>query len=344
MDPIEKAIRNALEKGNPVDALFRQRVYASAEAALGRSLSAQQNVTDSQKAQRIANLRSISRTIESEFQPAVAPLSAPTPQPQRRDDWSVAPPVRNVAPVEPRTPVVAAPTSRQVKKIVETKPKRRSGSGGILRGLLNLIIFIALLTLALFLAWKYWAAAYIPKEFGGTAEKADLSSSQSAGASPAKRLGKETEADESWISVFAPSDAATVDVSDGLTAELQGTGSDQRLRLIPSTKSGAKAGATFEVGRGILEKLRGKKVVFDIFAKADEGTAAEMSVSCDLAGMGTCQRTRFHLESQPGDNLLVMQLADNGPEASGTLTISPDIEGASHPVEIYSIRVQVAPE
>ena len=344
MDPIEKAIRNALEKGNPVDALFRQRVYASAEAALGRSLSAQQNVTDSQKAQRIANLRSISRTIESEFQPAVEPVRAPAPQPQRRDDWSVAPPVRNVAPVEPRTPVVAAPTSRQVKKIVETKPKRRSGSGGILRGLLNLIIFIALLTLALFLAWKYWAAAYIPKEFGGTAEKADLSSSQSAGASPAKRLGKETEADESWISVFAPSDAATVDVSDGLTAELQGTGSDQRLRLIPSTKSGAKAGATFEVGRGILEKLRGKKVVFDIFAKADEGTAAEMSVSCDLAGMGTCQRTRFHLESQPGDNLLVMQLADNGPEASGTLTISPDIEGASHPVEIYSIRVQVAPE
>ena len=343
MDPIEKAIRNALEKGNPVDASFRQRVYASAEAALGRSLSAQPNVSEAQKAQRIANLRTIERSIESEFQPAVEPVRAPAPQLQKRDDWSVAPPVRNVAPAEPRTPVVAAPTLKQVKKIVETKPKKRSGSGGVLRGLLNLIIFLALIALALFLAWKYWAAALVPKEFGGTAEKSDLSTSQSSGASSAKKLGKATATDDSWISVFAPSDAASVDVSDGLTAELQGAGADQRLRLVPTTKNGAKTGATFEVGRGILEKLRGKKVVFDIFAKADEGAAAEMSVSCDLAGMGTCQRTRFHLESQPGDNLLVMQLADNGPEASGTLTISPDIEGASHPVEIYSIRVQVAP-
>ncbi len=341
MDPIEKAIRNALEKGNPVDASFRQRVYASAEAALGRSLSAQQNVTETQKSQRIANLRTIARSIESEFQPAVEPVRAPTPQSQKREDWSVAPPERNAASTQPRTPAVAAP--KQDQKIAETKPKKRSGSGGVLRGLRNLIIFLALIALALFLAWKYWAAALVPKEFGGMADKSDLSTSQSSGASPAKKLGKASATDDSWISVFAPSDSASVDVSDGLTAELQGAGADQRLRLVPSTKNGAKTGATFEVGRGILEKLRGKKVVFDIFAKADEGAAAEMTVSCDLAGMGTCQRTRFHLESQPGDNLLVMQLADNGPEASGTLTISPDIEGASHPVEIYSIRVQVAP-
>ncbi len=342
MDPIEKAIRNALEKGNPDDASFRQRVYASAEAALGRSLSAQQGVSDAQKAQRIASLRTIARVIESEFLPAVDPVRAPA-QPQKREDWSLAPQVRDIVPGEARTPAVAAPPAKQVKKIAETMPKKRPGSGGILRSLRNLIIFFALVALALFLAWKYWAAALVPKEFGGTAEKSDLSSSQGTGASPARKLGKATAADESWINVFTPSDAASIDVSDGLTAELKGSGADQRLRLTPSTASGAKNGATFEVGRGILEKLRGKKAVFDIFAKADEGAAAEMSVTCDLAGMGTCQRTRFHLESQPGDNLLVVQLADNGPEASGTLTISPDIEGASHPVEIYSIRVQVTP-
>ncbi|TIT51293.1 MAG: hypothetical protein E5W72_11680, partial [Mesorhizobium sp.] len=38
LDAIEKAIRNAFEKGNAEDRTFRERVYRSAFAALDRAL------------------------------------------------------------------------------------------------------------------------------------------------------------------------------------------------------------------------------------------------------------------------------------------------------------------
>ncbi|TIT59921.1 MAG: hypothetical protein E5W60_19580, partial [Mesorhizobium sp.] len=45
LDAIEKAIRNAFEKGNAEDRVFRERVYRSAFAALDRVLQANPNVT-----------------------------------------------------------------------------------------------------------------------------------------------------------------------------------------------------------------------------------------------------------------------------------------------------------
>ena len=77
MDPIEKAIRNALEKGNAEDAAFRSRVYSSAESALLRSINAQPNITEQMRQQRVLRLRVMASTIESEFIPAVeAPIVA----------------------------------------------------------------------------------------------------------------------------------------------------------------------------------------------------------------------------------------------------------------------------
>ncbi|RWE28889.1 MAG: hypothetical protein EOS77_24650, partial [Mesorhizobium sp.] len=45
LDAIEKAIRNAFEKGNAEDRAFRERVYRSAFAALDRVLQANPNLT-----------------------------------------------------------------------------------------------------------------------------------------------------------------------------------------------------------------------------------------------------------------------------------------------------------
>lgn len=332
MDPIEKAIRNALEKGNAEDAVFRNRVYSSAESALLRSISVQPNITEEVKQQRVLRLRVTASAIETEFTPAVSPQTTEA----KNDEWRVAPQMR---PASDAGPFVESPEIRSMsaKKITVPEPKKKSALTGVIRGLFNLIVFLILLGLLAFAVWKFWGEALVPKEFGGTGEKSDLSTSNS---SPSKKLGKASDGDEGWISVFAPSDAASVDISQGLTAELMGTGADARMRLTPASTIASSAGASFEVGKGILEKLSGKKVVFDIFAKSEEAVTAEMSVSCELAGMGTCQRTRFRLEGQPRDNLLIVQLSDAGPEASGTITISPDIEGGGKPVEIFSIRLR----
>ena len=71
MDPIEKAIRNALEKGNAEDRAFREKVYRSAFAALERATQAQPNLTVEVAINRRKNLQAKITSIESEFLPAL---------------------------------------------------------------------------------------------------------------------------------------------------------------------------------------------------------------------------------------------------------------------------------
>ncbi|TPL91184.1 hypothetical protein FJ948_17120 [Mesorhizobium sp. B2-3-12] len=71
LDAIEKAIRNALEKGNAEDRAFRERVYRSAFAALDRALQANPGVTVEVAIKRRKAIQEKITEIESEFLPAV---------------------------------------------------------------------------------------------------------------------------------------------------------------------------------------------------------------------------------------------------------------------------------
>ncbi|TIV99004.1 MAG: hypothetical protein E5V85_09315, partial [Mesorhizobium sp.] len=71
MDAIEKAIRNAFEKGNAEDRVFREKVYRSAFAALDRVLQANPNVTVEAAINRRKAVQAKIAEIESEFLPAV---------------------------------------------------------------------------------------------------------------------------------------------------------------------------------------------------------------------------------------------------------------------------------
>ncbi|WP_296745403.1 hypothetical protein [Mesorhizobium sp.] len=77
MDAIEKAIRNAFEKGNPEDRAFRERVYRSAFAALDRVLQANPNVTVEAAIGRRKAVQAKIAEIESEFLPAVPDVTLP---------------------------------------------------------------------------------------------------------------------------------------------------------------------------------------------------------------------------------------------------------------------------
>ena len=82
LDPIEKAIRGALAKGNIEDAAFRRRIYASAEQALIRSLEAKGGKTPAEQQARVKHLRAMAANIETEFEPAAPAVQAPQ-RPQR---------------------------------------------------------------------------------------------------------------------------------------------------------------------------------------------------------------------------------------------------------------------
>ena len=74
MDAIEKAIRNALEKGDAEDRAFREKVYRSAFAALERALQANPSVTVETAIRRRKGLQAKITEIEAEFLPAVPPM------------------------------------------------------------------------------------------------------------------------------------------------------------------------------------------------------------------------------------------------------------------------------
>lgn len=109
MDPIEKAIRNAFEKGNAEDRAFREKVYRSAFAALDRVLQANPNVTVEAAISRRKAVQAKITEIESEFLPAVPDVTLPpeniAPAGNRSADPRVeAPAVSNAPSVEAPLP------------------------------------------------------------------------------------------------------------------------------------------------------------------------------------------------------------------------------------------------
>ncbi|MBZ9845013.1 hypothetical protein [Mesorhizobium sp. CA5] len=107
MDPIEKAIRNAFEKGNAEDRAFRERVYRSAFAALDRVLQANPNVTVEAAISRRKAVQAKITEIESEFLPAVPEVTLPPENVAPAGNG--APDPRVEAPSESAAPSVDAP-------------------------------------------------------------------------------------------------------------------------------------------------------------------------------------------------------------------------------------------
>ena len=72
LDAIERAIRNAFEKGNSEDRSFREKVYRQAFAALDRAMQAHPNLTVEAAIGRRKTLQAMIASIETEFLPAAA--------------------------------------------------------------------------------------------------------------------------------------------------------------------------------------------------------------------------------------------------------------------------------
>lgn len=77
MDPIEKAIRGALEKGDADDRAFREKVYRSAFTALDRALQGSAAIAPEAAAQRRSELQAKIAEIETEFIAAVPVVESP---------------------------------------------------------------------------------------------------------------------------------------------------------------------------------------------------------------------------------------------------------------------------
>lgn len=379
MDPIEKAIRNALEKGNADDRTFREKVYRSAFAALERATQAQPNLTVEVAINRRKNLQAKITSIESEYIPALpaepqelSAVSAPKvgnesePVSQAPevslDGPAGAPPAVEVEPVldsapeptvgeppkielgvePPARQQKASPTSPIVDEVLPDRNETRAKPKR--RPFAALFIGVTLFAAAAMGAW--WALQVglfkLPSEIDTSVPNP-----------PIVVEGEDFDPDSETPGLSEPGKAT--DLRNWITVF---TPSDPAAVSAPSgataevnqdesgsflrIRSGASGAAVvFDLGQGILEQIAGKKAVFDIVARAEGGKQTEISVSCDFAELGDCGRRRYAVGYERGEYLFDIELPEADPGAGGSIAINSDFANDGKAVDVYQIRVAI---
>lgn len=376
MDPIEKAIRSAFEKGSAEDRAFREKVYRSAFAALDKAIKANPAMTVEAAIRRRKALQAKVAEIESEFLPAVDAPSvepgrpAPPVQPPQARSPSVEPPPARQAgrPAARREPSIAAddPVLSGPVPVVApdgeypaatARSRTQAGRGPAVdpdrneararprrRPYVLLFVIVTLLAAAGIGAW--WASQ--TGLFLSPAER-DTSVPNPPQTSEPEDFAPEQEAapnqagtadpNRNWIGIFSPADPSSVTAAGGSTAEVMQDDGGQFLRVA----SGA-AGATvlFDVGQGVLEQLAGKSATFDIVARGADGQQTEMAVDCNFGDLGDCGRKRYAVSFEKADYLFEVAFPNENPGAEGTIAVNSDFTGSGKAVDIYEIRVSVS--
>lgn len=355
MDAIERAIRNALEKGNADDRVFRERVYRAAYTSLQRAMEGNPRIDEQGAARRRELFKRHVVSIEREYMPAIepeqaapdaGPVAAPetanppadaapaVPAPERRQAARVPSPSLDMAPDErrPAPPTrEPAPLSAPPGDRIDAVPPR---AGRRPYGLILAVVAV-LAALAIGLWW------FAPL----------LSGAGGAGSNPPAAAEGEsfTPGDDgeptlpgtevlSWIDVFQPTDPASIRAPGGTSAEVADDAGEAFLR-IRSTSDGAAIG--FDIGEGTLQRLAGKTAIFSIDARSEEQRETQISIACNFAGLGDCGRRRYLLAAERGEYLFEVAIPAGTPSGAGSIEIVPDVANQGRPVDIFAIRVAV---
>lgn len=358
LDSIEKAIRNAFEKGDPENREFREKVYRAAFAALDRALKTNPAMTVEVAINRRKSLQATITEIESEFMPAAPAVSAgaaPAPEVSlngngaaKAPSVSIGSPATGVTPVVPDIMPDATLPGGPPVEITEkrSRAERRAADRAARRAERQrpfAAMFLAVTLLAMGGIGAWWA---VQTDQFKSAEEIDTSvrnppkTLESEDFSPDGGPARPGEADQArnWITVFTPTDPTDVSAPSGTSAEVakDDTGSFLRIR---SGNTGSAV--SFDVGQGVLEQIAGKHAVFDIVARAEDGKETQMAVDCNFGELGDCGRKRYIVGYQRGEYLFEMDVPDKEPGAAGTIAINSDLAKEGKAVDIYEIRVSV---
>jgi len=367
LDPIEKAIRNALEKGNAGDRAFREKVYRSAFSALDRALQANPNVTVETAINRRKAMQAKIAEIEAEFLPAPsavgsamadedsvpapsvdAPVQAaaagPAPRGPRSEptldtpaDHTDAPSNGHVLPevpdIMPDAPLPRTAAEPQPDRAPRRRRPRKRGLPALFTGLTLLVI------IGLGAWWLLQSGALrSPEERGevpvppASVEDEDFSPS---GSTAPLQTGQ-AEFSGEWITVFTPLDPTTVSTPSDASAEVMEDDSGSFLRV---RSGGSGSAVSFDVGQGILDEVAGTRAVFVLVARAEDGKETQISIDCNFGELGDCGRKRYEVGRERSEYLFDVQLPDKRAGAAGTIAINSDVENQGKAIDIYEIRV-----
>jgi hypothetical protein len=377
LDPVEKAIRNALEKGNAEDRAFREKVYRSAFAALERATASHPELTVEMAIRRRHSLQAKITSIESEYLPAAPALpvhpgevptvsldepeaAAGTPAVEAptvvsesgpEDEQGSAPSVALDGEPEPSadapavdlgvggpSPEPALAGSPAAATVAPDRDERRTRRR---RPLAAMFVTVTLLCAAAIGGWWAYDLGLLklpaaPPPAPPQIVEEDFDPAEETPLQPGEPGG--TQELRNWITVFSPDDASAVNAPSGATAEVSEDESGQFIRIRSGTTGAA---VVFDVGQGILEQIVGKRAVFDISARAEDGTQTQISISCDFGELGDCGRQRYAVGYERGEYLFDVQLPGNRPGAGGSIAVNSDFSNEGKAVDIYEIRVSV---
>ncbi|MFC5385898.1 hypothetical protein ACFPLB_07960 [Aquamicrobium segne] len=365
MDPIEKAIRNALEKGDAGNRAFREKVYRSAFAALDRALQANPGVTVETAINRRKAMQAKVAEIEMQFlppanirtatsqdseNPGINAPEEPSVTPQQPDESTflntvpsrdtaassdhVIPVVPDIIPEGPLPRTIAKPKPDRAPR--QRRPRKRG-----LPALFSILTLLAVIGLGAW--WLLQSGALRTAEQRGevpvppaTVEDEDFSPS---GTSTPLRAGQETFSGE-WITVFSPLDPTTVSSPADASAQVMEDDSGTFLRL----RSGASGSAiSFDVGQGILDEIAGTHAVFVLVARAEDSQTTQIAIDCNFGELGDCGRKRYEVGRERNEYLFDVQLPDKRAGAAGTIAINSDVDNQGKAIDIYEIRVSPNP-
>lgn len=381
MDPIEKAIRNAFEKGDDEDRAFREKVYRQAFAALDRALQANPGLTVESAMNRRKLLQGKIAEIESEYIPARAaeprvatPTDAADSSPSlggaSRDPLTG--PVElhmqaGPAPEQPPEPVIgdeAAGDSAPGLSVFDTRaeygppgtPSHDDSTVVPDRDLARarrhrrrpIALFFIIATLAAALGIGLWFA-YETGLFMTAAER------DTSVPNPPATTGSEDFIPENETPPVLSSEPDSqrdwigiFKPEDAAQVNAPSDASAEAMQdesgsFLRIKSGGTGAAITFDVGQGVLEKIAGKKATFDIVARGGDGKDTEMSVDCNFGELGDCGRKRYAVGYERADFLFEVTLPAAKPGAGGTIAVNSDFSGQGKQVDVYEIKVSIVP-
>ena len=364
MDSVEKAIRNALAKGDAEDRAFRERVYRSAFAALDRAAQANPGMDQATIDGRSRSLKETVSRIESEFIPAVeigtaapAPatphvdgprdavprddgriepdIGAPPPRPERREpDLGDTRPLR-----DDRLPPDSYAIDDPREVFTDDRRPRRA------RRWFSLAFIIVTLFAALGVgAWWVYQSGILtgPSEIEQPVpnppkvlDEEDFVPPEEEADGP---LIPGAEDNRDWLTIFSPADPTRVSTPADALADIMEEDGQSFLRI----RSGASGSAIiFDVGQGVLEQIAGKTAIFNLTVRSEEGQETQIAVECNFGELGDCGRKRYAVNQTQADYLFEIALPDVRPGAGGTLAINTDISNGRKAIDVYEIRVAV---
>ncbi len=335
MNSVEQAIRAALGKGDDSDQTFRRRIYASASAALERSLIARP-YTEVEIGARRQSLAATIKHIESEFlvaveNEAVSPhqpveqavklaVKETEPEPELMEQNSVAPVKVSVETPDFRERVSTKPAVKPAK--IAPQRKARPWMKYALNGGFLFAIFIGGV-------WAYSEGKRVYTE---------ATASEPTGKKPvlAETNGAVGGEQTDWIQVFSASDTDLVTAPQGAKAEIT---SRDGVNVVKMTGDSSNE-VSVKIGAGLIQNFAGKRILFNFKARSANGTTLDTGAHCNFGSETKCERKRFKIGPDAAEYMFVVTVAATAKE-EGSLLIAPDLTGSGGAVEIESIRATI---